>query len=342
MDKQDPNLIFQLATGYWASAALLAANAIGLFDALSNGAKNLQQVAEVLGSNPRATEMLLNACAGLGLLVKQGNSYALSPVADAFLVPGRPGYLGSALHWAHDQYMAWGELEHSVRSGQPVIDPKKHLGDDPQQTRHFVYAMHERAQGVARGVVPFFRLEGCRILLDVGGGPGTYAVLLAQQYTALRVTVLDLPEVVAIAQELIAQAGLSGRVRVRAGDATQADYGKEQYDAVLFSGVLHQMSTPTIQRMLAGAYRALVGGGRVFVSDVMLEETKTQPAFAALFSLQMLLTTHEGGVFSAEECTNWLKEVGFAEIELQRLPPPLPYTVVTAHKLEDQRDPSVF
>lgn len=335
MDKHDPTPIFQLATGYWASATLLAANEIGLFGALADGAKTARQVAEALGSDPRATEMLLNACAGLDLVVKQGDAYALTPVADAFLVPGRPGYLGSALRWAQDQYAAWGELPTSVHSGRPAVEPGRHLGGDPQQTRRFVLAMHERAQGVARGVVPFFKLEGCRTLLDVGGGPGTYAVLLAQQYPALRTTVLDLPEVVAIAQELIAQAGLSERVTVQADDATRADYGEAQYDAALFSGVLHQMSAATIRQMLAGAHRALAAGGRVIVSDIMLDAAKTQPAFAALFSLQMLLTTHKGGVFSAEECAGWLEEAGFAEVQARRLPPPLPYTVVTGRKEQD-------
>lgn len=332
MDKHDPTPIFQLATGYWASAALLAANEIGLFGVLADGAQTARQAAETLGSDLRATEMLLNACAGLDLVLKQGDTYALTPVAEAYLVPGRPGYLGSALRWAQDQYTVWGELPASVRSGRPAVDPGRHLGGDAQQTRHFVLAMHERAQGVARGVVPFFKLEGCRMLLDVGGGPGTYAVLLAQQYPTLRATVLDLPKVVAIAQELIAQAGLSERVTVQAGDATRSDYGEAQYDAVLFSGVLHQMSAATIQRMLAGAYRALVAGGRVIVSDIMLDAAKTQPAFAALFSLQMLLTTHEGGVFSAEECAGWLGAAGFAEVQAQHLPPLLPYTVVTGSK----------
>ncbi|HXG25159.1 MAG TPA: methyltransferase [Chthonomonadales bacterium] len=332
MDKSDPTPIFQLATGYWASAALLGANEIGLFGALADGAKTARQIAEALGSDLRATEMLLNACAGLDLVLKQGDAYALTPVADAFLVPGRPSYLGSALRWAQDQYTAWGELPTSVRNGRPAVDPGRHLGGDPQQTRRFVLAMHERAQGVARGVVPFFKLEGCRMLLDVGGGPGTYAVLLAQQYPALHTTVLDLPEVVAIAQELIAQVGLSERVTVRVGDATQADYGEAQYDAVLFSGVLHQMSVATIRRMFAGAHRALLVGGRVIVSDIMLDATKTQPSFAALFSLQMLLTTHEGGVFSAAECAGWLEAAGFEEVWTQHLPPPLPYTIITGSK----------
>ena len=328
----NPAPIFQLATGYWASATLLAANRIGLFAALAKGEKSAAAITADLRTDPRATAMLLDACVGLGLLLKQGENYSLSPTAAAFLVPGRPGYLGSALEWSRDQYAAWGSLAQSVAQGKPAVDPRQHLGSDPAQTRAFVHGMHQRAQGVARGVVPFIDLAGCGTLLDVGGGPGTYATLLAQKYPTLQVTVVDLEGIVAVARELIAATPGAERVQLQAGDATAGDYGSELYHAVLFSGVLHQMDPTTIRRMLQGAQRALKPGGVVYISDMMLDDSKTQPLFSALFSLQMLLTTASGAVFAASESEAWLREVGFGEIVRKPLPPPLPYTIVSARK----------
>ena len=169
-------------------------------------------------------------------------------------------------------------------------------------------------------------------LLDVGGGPGTYAMLLAQKYPLLQVTVLDLPGVVAVAQELIAQANLSERVTTLAGSALDTDYGTESVEGILFSGVLHQMDPATIAHLFAKAYRALRPGGIIVVSDVMLDASKTQPVFATLFSLQMMLTSASGAVFSDEEGLTWLKDAGFTELYAQTLPPPLPYKVLTARK----------
>ena len=114
--------------------------------------------------------------------------------------------------------------------------------------------------------------------------------------------------------------------------ATLAEYGDSYYDAVLFSGVLHQMSAETIRRMLAGAYRALIPVGQVFVSDIMVDATRTQPSFSALFSLQMLLTSNGGGTFAAEECQQWLMDAGFRDVEIHRLPEPLPYTILSGHR----------
>ena len=330
----NPQRIMQLATGYWDSAALLAANELEIFGALANGARTAAQIANAGNLNLRAAAMLLDACAGLGLLTKQSDgaepTYANTPESGAFLVSGRPGYLGGAIRWGADQYAAWGNLAQAVLQGRPAVSPEQHLGGNPEETRRFVIGMRDRALGVARPLVQFLNFDGATNLLDVGGGPGTYATLLAQKYPNLNATVLDLPPVVAIAEELIAEAGVADRVKTRAGNAVLDDYGDAEFDAILFSGVLHQMSPATIQAMFVKAKRALRSGGQVVVSDVMLQEDKTQPSFAALFSLQMLLTSEEGAVFSGAECKTWLELAGFADAAIRPLPPPLPYTIVQA------------
>ncbi len=333
-NRANPGRIMQLATGYWDSAALLAANELDIFGALGTGPQTAAQVAAARNLDARAAGMLLDACAGLGLLIKNSDGpvpiYANTPESAAFLVCGSPAYLGGAIKWGADQFAAWGELAQSVRLGTPAVAPEEHLGGNAEETRRFVLGMRDRALSVARPLIQFLDFAGVKNLLDVGGGPGTYATLLAQKYPESNVVVLDLPPVVAIAAELIAEAGMAERVTVRAGNAVTDDYGVAEYDAILFSGVLHQMSAATIQAMFVRAKRALRPGGKIVVSDVMLGDDKTQPVFAALFSLQMLLASAEGAVFSGAECGAWLESVGLTDAVVRPLPPPLPYTIVEA------------
>lgn len=334
--RPDPGALMKLATGFWDSAVLLTANELGVFTALADQALPATEVAARLQCAAESLQRLLDACAGLGLLAKEirepASLYRNTPTSNTFLVQGRPGYLGEAIRWGAAQYPAWGHLSEATRSGQPVVSPTRHLGDDPQATRTFVLGMHNRALATAPGVLPYLDFGSASELLDVGGGPATYAMLLAGKYPQLHITTLDLPEVVAIAAELIAQAGLTARITTRPGNALTDEYGREAFDGVLFSGVLHQMNAPSIQGMLRRAWQALRPGGRIILSDIMLEESKTQPAFAALFSLQMLLTSEGGAVFSVSECVGYLESAGFAEVRAQTLPPPLPYVVVEATK----------
>ena len=50
-------------------------------------------------------------------------------------------------------------------------------------------------------------------------------------------------------------------------------------------------------------------GGKVIVSDIMSDPTHTQPVFSTLFSLQMLLASKEGAVFSPNECEAWMARI---------------------------------
>ncbi|MDW8208899.1 MAG: methyltransferase [Chloroherpetonaceae bacterium] len=326
----------RLTTAYWESAVLATACALDLFDVLDGGARTAEEVAARAHTDLRATRMLLEACTALGLLTRHMDSgaprYASAPAAARYLARSSPTCMRDAVQWGLAQYPIWGQLTQSVRSGQPAVSPESHLGGDPEQTRAFVRAMHQRALSMARGIVPFLPMDGVQELLDVGGGSGALACLLAQQYPSLRATVLDLPSVVAIADTWIAQMGLSDRVRTRAGDATQEDYGVNAFDAVLFFGVLHQMAPDTIPLMLERAYRALRPGGQVLICDLMTDDTGHRTPFVALFALQMLLTSHRGHVFSVSDGARWLEQAGFEHVAGQALPPPLPYTILRAQR----------
>lgn len=328
----DPSGLMRWMTAYWESAALFAAHRLGAFRALAEEACSAEQLAARLHLDVRGTRMLLEACSAMGLAAREREVYSLTPVATAYLVPGSAAYLGGGLEWAAAQWANWSQIDEAVRSGEPVERPEAHLGEDEEQTRRFVLAMHARALGVARGVVPHLGLDGCAAVLDVGAGSGAYAGLLAERNPQMRVAALDLPGILRHTRELIAEAGLADRVECLAGDAEEGQYGAAAFDGVLFSGVLHQFPAESIARMLRGAHRALIPGGRLAVSDVMRDAEGGSTEFAALFSLQMLLTTAEGEVFTAAECVEWLQETGFVEVRSSVLPPPLPYTVITAHK----------
>src|ERR1051326_6825311 len=132
----NPATIMQMATGYWPAAPLLAANELNLFSLLADRRMTANAVSEWLKADLRGVTLLLDACVWLGLLVKENREseavYRNTPEATAFLVSGRPGYLGGALRWSADQYSAWGRLAASVRTGEPVSPPSQHLGEDPE------------------------------------------------------------------------------------------------------------------------------------------------------------------------------------------------------------------
>jgi len=320
-----------LSSAYYGSAILFAASDIGVFGALAAAPQTCPDLAQKLQLDERAARLLLDGCVTVGLLEKTGDQYRNTLSSNVFLVPGSPGDLSTAIRYNRDVYPAWAKLADFAKTGQPVERPQLHLGEDQERTRTFVLSMHGRALGIGRAIVPSLDLRGRKRLLDVGGGPGTFSVLIAQANPEIQSTVIDLPAVAAIANELIAQQGMSARVATIPGDYHSTPF-PSSVDVVNFFGMLHQESPDGIRHLLRKAYDALEPGGLVQVLDMMTDATRTAPAFSALFAVNMALTTRNGWVFSDADLKGWMEETGFVDFKVAPVPPPMPHWLATAHK----------
>lgn len=326
--------IVELASAFYGSSVLFAALETDVFTAIrrEGGRVSAEDLATAMSLAPRGLRLLLDACVAVGLLGKEQSVYFNTPAAELALVAGAPHDLTRAVSYNRDVYPAWGRLAQLVRSGRPVEAPEVHLGEDAGRTRRFVLAMHGRALGIGRSVVPLLDLKGCRALLDLAGGPGTYAVLLARANPELSCVTVDLPAVSAVACELVRDAGMTSRVTCRPGDYHTDTYEAEAYDAVTIFGALHQESPEQIVSILKRAHAALRSGGRLFVLDMMTDASHTFPVFSALFAVNMALTTQNGWVFSDEELKGWMRDAGFDACITQPVPPPMPHWLVCARK----------
>lgn len=328
----DPSLIMQLALAYRSSMALFTASELDVFTILSQGPRTSAEVAQATGSAIEQMRLLLNACVSINLLTRDGDRYANTEVADAFLVKGRPAYIGHGMKYAEDLYPAWGQLAQLIRTGRPVMEPEEILGKDPEKTRAFIYAMHERARGIGAVLPHGVDLSGRGRLLDVGGGPGTYSISLVRATPGLRSTILDLPAVLEITREIVANHGCGDRIDTQPGNYLTSDFGSG-YDAVLLSGMMHRETPESCQLLLRKAFDALQPDGVVIVSDVFFEDDeRTTPPFATFFALSMALTAEHGTTHARTGMAAWMKDAGFQDVEIRPLPPPNPHSLVIGRR----------
>jgi SAM-dependent methyltransferase len=134
--------------------------------------------------------------------------------------------------------------------------------------------------------------------------------------------------VLAIARELSAGSPAAPRLRFHPGDYRR-DLLPGGYDAVLFCGAMHQESPDSGGALLRSAAAALRPGGELLLVDMMLEKDRTAPAFSALFSLNMMLTSPHGRVFSETDLLEMLGRAGYCGAECRRLQR-CPYWVIRA------------
>jgi (2Fe-2S) ferredoxin/SAM-dependent methyltransferase len=299
------------------SRALLTALELDLFTAVGDGASTAD-VTAMLHTDPRATEMLLNALVSLGLLFKQEGVFGNSRVATRYFTAGsRDNARPALLHTAH-LWHRWSTLTDCVRAGTAVAHDE--IADRGQNwTEAFIAAMHRNASERAPLVVRAVGAQNVRKVLDVGGGSGAYSIAFAQANSALRADILDLATVEAIARRHVEEAGVADRVNVRVGDLRFDGLG-EGYDLVFVSAICHMLSPEENLDLLRRCRGALLPGGRIVIQDFILEADKTAPRSAALFALNMLVGTRGGSTYSEPEYAAWLGEAGFCDIRHARLP----------------------
>jgi 3-hydroxy-5-methyl-1-naphthoate 3-O-methyltransferase len=297
----------RLTGGFRASRVVLTANNLGVFEHIGKGA-SASGLAKGLATDPRATEILLDAVAALGLLRKSGATYRLTPTARRFLLPGSPWYQGDMLRHMDTLWKNWSSLDEVVRVGMPNRSGSR---------RHdvFLRAMHNNAALCASAVISSLDLRGVKKALDLGGGPGTYSIKLAKK--GIAVTLFDLPNTVGVARELIRSSGVKG-IAFQGGDFHFDDIGSG-YDLALLSQVLHSHSPVENLALIGRVFDALSPDGRIAVHEFKLNEDRASPVPGALFSVNMLVNTSEGRSFTPREIKDWLKKTGFRKITLKDL-----------------------
>jgi SAM-dependent methyltransferase len=293
---------------------------------------DVSAIASSLSTDRRATELLLNALAALGLLAKTGQQFSLAPASTKYLVKSSAHYLGGMILFEDSLWDCWKRLGEAVRSGQPARPPNMYQDDD-RETERFINAMGSlvKARGDAEIVASV--LDGSQVteLLDVGSGPATYPIFLCRKYPKLRATIFDLPGTLKITLRYVRGAGLEDRITLVSGDYRN-DPIPGLYQLIFLSNVIHGEGYEENQRLIAKLSSGLEPGGRIVIKDHILDATHAHPPVGAIFSLLMLLTTEAGRCYSFDEVKNWLTQAGLGKVKQIDLPAPLTSSLVVGEK----------
>lgn len=305
-----PIPIDPISGGFRASQILFTANRLGVFVALGDDARSVEELAQALDATPRGMRILCDALVCLELLVKENGRYRNSPIALDYLLPDAAKSQVAMVHHHAKLYETWGKLYDVIKTGKKVsdetIDPRL-LGDE----RSFAKAMGDIARISAKQLVELLDISGIRNMLDLGGGPGNYAIEFALANPNLRATVFDTPQTLEVARANSEEANVAERVALLPGDMLRDEFG-QGYDFILFSNVAHIFSGETNRLIVEKCARALVPGGRLCIKEFFVDPDRTSPAWGALFAVNMLVGTEGGDCYTLDEAREWMENAGLA------------------------------
>lgn len=302
-----PEPILKVAFGFMATKHLFAANELGIFEALAETPATLDALAARTGLTRRAARISADAMVALGLVECDGNTYRNSTVAAAFLSGRGPADLRPLLrHWDRISYPLWTDFATTLAKG-----PSKEIFEISEELQEIASAGIEAILAPTSMALPkTFDFSGCKRLLDVGGGTGSWSIAVARENPDIEVTVFELPAVAGIASRRFEGAGLGTRATVIAGDAMN-DELPTGYDVFLLANIIHYWSPEQNQALLRRVRRAAEPGSALLMADFWTDPTHTKPFEAAMIAGEFAAALKNGDVYSIEEAQGWLGETGW-------------------------------
>jgi acetylserotonin N-methyltransferase len=254
MNLPDPSPVIDLIDAFRRSKTMFAAVSLGIFERMPSTAPAL---AERIGAQPEATARLLDGCAALGLLTKTGGVYANTPVADRYLRADSPHTLRGYIRYSDEAlYPMWAHLDDAVREGSHRWRQTfglagalfGHFFRTDEAMRDFLLGMHGFGMLTSPAVVAAFDLGAFRLLADLGGATGHLTIAACERYPGLQGVVLELPAVVPVAREQVAQSAARDRIEVIEGDFFAGEL--PEADLYALGQILHDWTEEKIARLL--------------------------------------------------------------------------------------------
>ena len=308
-----PGEILGISGAYWKSLALHAGVRLDIFTVIGEARLGGAEIARRVGGDERGVTTLLEALAALGLLDRTDGGFANTPAARTYLVRGSSTYIGFMVRHHANLVPSWNRLHEAALAGGPVRASASH--GDAAGLEDFLMGMHGNSLGTAARAAREIDFGGRRRLLDLGGGPGTWAVQFALANPGLHATIFDLPTTRPFAERIVGEAGLADRVAFVSGDFTEDELPRG-FDVAWLSHILHGEGPESCRAIIGKAAGALEPGGLILVHEFILDDSRTSPVFSALFSLNMLAGTPDGRSYSLSELSAMLTGAGARDVRL--------------------------
>ena len=315
-------LLWDVTLSAYNVPVLLVAAELKLFPFIAKTPATPREVAAHFSLNAEVTEAFLGVLTSLGFLVQHQGKFHVTEVSRNYLLPESPynwsGLLESPPAITDVKAAIQEALQKDTAHQERAVHVFGMLKDlknvDWGLAKLIAQKSHVRSLPAAMGVARWGNFTGVNKLLDMGGGCGSFCIVLALTYPEMQLTVADLPALCEIAKECITEYGLEKHVKVIPVDMF-TDEWPSGYDAVFFSNIFHDWGEEKYRFLTEKSFEVLPPGGHIYLHELLLEDTRDSPAALAAYSLGLKFAT-KGHLFTGKEVTELLTEYGFKDISI--------------------------
>jgi len=287
--------MLQLISGFWISRGVFVIAKLGIPDLLKSGSKTAVELANSTDVHAPSLFRVLRALASVRVLQIDGERFSNTPLSET-LITDAPG----SLRWftiselGQEHYPAWGNLMHSVRTGEIAFDNFfgadiwTYFRDNPEDAKVFNDSMSGMTAAVNATLTSLYDFSKFKTVVDVGGGHGGLITEILKSNPNTKGVLLDAAQVVSGAPEKLAQAGVADRCEAVAGDFFKAV--PPGGDAYVLKWILHDWNDELSVQILKNCRAQMGPDSRLIVVDCVVPDTN-EPHFSKFIDLNMLVMT---------------------------------------------------
>jgi hypothetical protein len=285
-----------MGSGYMVSQAMYVTAKLGIADLLADGPKSSSEMAAKIAADASALYRLLRALAARGVFREHSNGrFELTPLSECLQTNSPTSLRATIIMWNEEQYRAWGELLHTVKTGETAFEhmfgatwDKHYVRGEPERAKMFNAAMTRLTAQTGAAVIQAYDFSALDTLIDIGGGHGILLTLILKAFPKARGIVFDIDSVISGTKTHIETEGLSNRCEAISGDffAVVPSGG----DAYILSQVLHDWNDDDAIRILTNCHHSMSKHAKLLVMETVIQPG-TDSSLATLSDLHMMAVT---------------------------------------------------
>jgi hypothetical protein len=323
-----PEPIFELGNVFLASQALMVADELGLFPAVEQAGGMTREDIEAEFEFPHhhGVRDFLDVLVAHDLLVREGETYRLSDLSRAYLLPERDTYVGDYLTLSrYRMYESAAKLDAALETGEPQneLDDGESLYEDGE-----LYASEENREGFQNAMRSLSAFPTKWIaeevdwsqfdtVCDLGTAKGTMARRIAEA-SDRSVVGFDLPDAEPGFQSYTAESDAAERLSFHPGNFFEDSL--PEADAYVYGHILNDWDTSEKEFLVEKAYEHLPSGGALFVHETMLDDERAENRFGLYMNMVTLVELQGGYCATVGEYEELLSDVGFERVERREIP----------------------
>ena len=310
--KQASNHMMQFITAKWISKPIYVATKLGIADILEEGAKTIDEIAEITKSHSPYLYRIMRALAGFGIFSEDDEKrFQLTPFAECLQKDKMAPMVLMFLSDWHNK--AWDNLLYSVQTGKIAFE-KAHgepcfewFKSNPDAAEVFNSANSLKAAATHSIILQSYDFSMFKKVADIGGGYGGLMIEILKAYPSMEGIIADTSLVIEKTKNILKINNLDQRCNVE-----DCDFFKEiskGNDAYILSHILHDWDDERSKIILDNCYRAMGSESKLLIVEMIVPSLNVM-SISKLLDLEVLVMGG-GCERTEEEYKSLLDQSGF-------------------------------